>query len=70
MDHHPLIVVLAIAVLASCFLFYTNTTSELVAPEEESRSFIYSNPNAPQYANIDDIETYSDDYAQILTSFT
>ncbi|AIT63232.1 efflux RND transporter permease subunit [Coxiella burnetii] len=62
LNHRFLMVLLAVAVLASCFIFYMNTTSELAPEEDQGALFVQA--QAPQYANIDYVEAYSKQYGK------
>lgn len=62
LNYRPVMVVVAIAVLGSCFFLYMNTKSELAPEEDQGALFIQA--QAPEYANIDYVENFSKEYAQ------
>lgn len=58
----PVMVVVAFVVLGSCFFLYMNTKSEL-APEED-QGVLFVQAQAPEYANIDYVQSFSNQFAQ------
>ncbi len=65
--NRSMILVLAIVVLASIGYLYTHTQSEL-APEED-QSVLFMMGNAPEYANIDYVSSFSQEFNKIFESF-
>lgn len=60
LNYRPVMYVLAAVVLISCFFLYTHTTREL-APEED-QGVLFVQGQAPQYANINYVESFTEAY--------
>ena len=60
LNYRPMMVVIAIVVLISCFFLYTNTLSELAPEEDQGALFVQA--QAPEYANSDYVSVYSKEY--------
>ncbi len=67
LDNRPFIVVLSVAVLVSCFIFFITTASELAPTEDQG--VILMQGTAPDYANITYVERYSQPFPGIINSF-
>lgn len=66
LDYRPVIVILAVVVLLSCYFLYAGTTRELAPDEDQSALFVMG--TAPEYANIDYTEKFSNQYNDIFKS--
>jgi len=64
LNYRPVMLVVAIVVLMSCFYLYTHTKSELAPQEDQGALFIQA--QAPQYANIDYVKAYSNEYTKFF----
>lgn len=64
LNYRPVVVVFAITVLSSCYFLYSNTQSEL-APEED-QSVLFVQGTGPDYANIDYMEVFTNEYNKIF----
>lgn len=62
------VVIVAAVVLPSCFFLYTNTFSELSPTEDQGVLFVTG--TAPDYANIDYVEKFTNAYNTIYKSFS
>lgn len=62
LNFRSLVLIVAGTVLVSCFFLYMNTTKEL-APEED-QGFLFILGQAPQYSNINYLETYTKQYGK------
>lgn len=67
LDYRPVTVVFAILVLSSCYFLFVNTKQELAPTEDQSVLFAQS--LAPQYANLDYTQAYTQQFNQIFPSF-
>ena len=67
LENRNLILILAAVVMIMLPYLYTHTSAE-TAPQED-QGFFYIAANAPQYATIDYIETYTKAFDQIFKSF-
>jgi len=61
------IVILIIVVFSSCFYLFRNTSSELAPTEDQGAIFVSA--TAPQYANINYTEAYTNLFQKIYNSF-
>jgi multidrug efflux pump len=64
LNYRPVMIVLAVVVLISCFFLYMNTTSELAPDEDQGVLFVQG--QAPQYANINYVENFTRVYDQVF----
>lgn len=64
LDYRPVTLLFAIVVLVSCYFLFTGSTQEL-APEED-QSVVFVMANAPQYANIDYITSFTNSFNKIF----
>ncbi len=64
LNYRPVTVVFAIIVLLSCYFLYSNTAEEL-APEED-QSVLFTQASAPEYANLDYLSTYTNEFNKIF----
>ena len=67
LDYRPVTALFAVAVLALTGFLFTHTQSEL-APEED-QGIVFSLIKAPQYANLDYVDTYGAQVDQVFASF-
>ena len=67
LDYRLVTLVFAAGVLASVFYLYTHSFAEL-APQED-QGVLFSQTKAPQYANIDYMDAYSDQLDKVFRSF-
>lgn len=67
LNFRPVTVVFAAIILVACVLLAVTTTSEL-APEEDQNA-VFVSANAPQYANVDYLEKYTNQLNNIYRSF-
>lgn len=66
LDYRPMIYLLVVVVLASCAYMYTHTQSQLAPDEDQSAVFVMG--TAPDYANIDYVQTFTKEYNKIFES--
>ncbi len=66
LKHRPIVVVFALTVLASLYFLYGNTKKE-TAPEEDSGLFLL-HANAPEYASLDYVQAYSQQFNKIFNN--
>lgn len=57
LDYRPVVIIVAVVVLVSCFFLYMNTTTELAPDEDQGVLFVQA--QAPEYANINYVESFS-----------
>lgn len=67
LNYRPVILILAIVVLASCYFLFMGTSSEL-APEED-QSVLFAAATGPESANIDYMEKFTGQFDKIFASF-
>ncbi|HVV69424.1 MAG TPA: multidrug efflux RND transporter permease subunit [Gammaproteobacteria bacterium] len=67
LNFRPVVVVFAIIVLTSCYFLYRNTKQELAPTEDQS--VLFAQATAPQYANLDYLSTYTNEFNKIYASF-
>jgi multidrug efflux pump len=67
LDYRPVTALFAVAVLASVAFMYKNISAEL-APEED-QGVLFALTKAPQYANLDYLESYADKLDAAFSSF-
>ncbi len=64
LNYRPVTVLVAIVVLMSCFYLYSHAKSELAPEEDQGALFVQA--QAPQYANIDYVKAYSNEYSKFF----
>lgn len=67
LNHRPVIIVMAIIILTSCYFLYTNSQQELAPDEDQGTLFIMA--AAPGYANRNYVEKYSQQFNPIFAGF-
>lgn len=67
LDYRPMIVVLAFTVFISCYFLFAGSTKELAPDEDQSVLFISS--TAPEYANIDYVNYFTQQFNKVFESF-
>lgn len=67
LDQRPMMMVFAVTVIISCYYLFNNTPSELAPDEDQSVIFVQS--TAPQYANINYVEHFTQQFYKIFESF-
>ena len=67
LNYRSVTIVFAAVVLISCYFLYINTQQELAPDEDQSVLFVSS--TAPQYANIDYVTKFTEQFNQIFKSF-
>ncbi len=67
LKYRPIVVVFALTVLASLYFLYANTPKE-TAPEEDS-GLIIVYASAPEYASLDYVQAYSQQFGEIFSGF-
>lgn len=67
LDNRPMMIIFAVTVISSCFFLFIYTAKEL-APDED-QSVIFISATAPQYANIDYVEKFTEQFYKIFDSF-
>ena len=67
LNYRPVTALFAVVVLGSLYFLYSNTLSEL-APQED-QGILFGVTKAPQYANLDYIDTYGKQIDEALTQF-
>jgi multidrug efflux pump len=67
LDYRPLIVMIAAVVLGSCVFLYQSTQKELAPTEDQGVAFMIT--KAPQYANLDYLESFSARLQKVFESF-
>lgn len=66
LDYRSVVLVFAAVVLISCYFLFAGTTSELAPEEDQSVLFVAS--TAPEYANIDYIQAFTDQFNKVFQS--
>ncbi len=67
LNYRPVTLVFAATVLISCYFLYTNTQRELAPTEDQSVLFMQA--TAPEYANLDYVSRFTDQFNTIFKSF-
>ena len=67
LHYRPLVLIVAGTVFVSCFFLYQETRKEL-APKED-QGVIFMQVKAPQYANLDYLESFMNELNKVFTSF-
>ncbi len=67
LHYRPLMLIVAGTVLASCFFLYQETQKEL-APKED-QGVIFMQVKAPQYANLDYLESFMNELNKVFVGF-
>jgi multidrug efflux pump len=67
LNYRPVGAVVAITVLVSCFVLYATTKSELAPTEDQG--VVFALATAPQYANINYVEAYTDTFQDVYNTF-
>lgn len=65
--YRPVILLMAVTVLFSCYFLYSNSQQEL-APDED-QSVLFLSATAPEYANIDYVSHFSNEFNKIFSSY-
>ncbi|MCW5771276.1 MAG: efflux RND transporter permease subunit, partial [Rhodospirillaceae bacterium] len=66
LNYRPLVVIIAVTVLGSCVFLYQSTQKEL-APKED-QGILFMQVKAPQYANLDYLESFTAELNKIFNS--
>ena len=61
------LLVIAVVLFLSCFLFYASAKHELAPSEDQNAAFMIS--SAPQYANINYVEKYTNEFGKLFRSY-
>ncbi len=67
LDYRPVIIVMAAIVLLSCIVLYATSKQELAPDEDQGVLFVVA--AAPQYANLNYVETYTNKINSIYKTF-
>jgi multidrug efflux pump len=67
LDYRPVTALFAVVVLGSIPFLYLHTKSELAPPEDQG--FLFGLTKAPQYANLDYLDTYGAQLDKLFSSF-
>jgi multidrug efflux pump len=67
LNYRPLIVMIAAVILGSCVFLYQTTQKELAPTEDQGVTFMLT--KAPQYANLDYLESFAGELQKVFESF-
>ena len=66
LNYRPVTLVMAVTILLSCFYLYTHTQKALAPEEDQGALWVMS--SAPEYANIDYVTKFTDQFNKIFQS--